>query len=184
MRDLMSLPTRDRQGRLRAVIEVPRGARVKIKYEPLDGAFEYARPLPLGVHYPYDWGFVPSTRCDDGDPLDVMVCHEARTTSGVVIPCRALGLVSLTQRSEGDAKRREHNDRVIAVPVDAPRLRGVDDLSERVRAELEEFFLSAVFFEHKDARIVGWRDAEAVEEVLRAAQARFERAQRIDAGGE
>ncbi len=172
MPDLSNLPTRDKDGHLRAVVEVPRGARVKLKYEPADGVFVFSRPLVLGVHYPYDWGFFPSTRADDGDPLDVMIYHDARTWPGVVIPCRPVGVVRLTQT--GDGKRRERNDRIIAVPVDEPRLDDARDLPERVREELEQFFLSAVFFQEKGAKVEGWQGPSSAEKLVREAQAAYD----------
>jgi inorganic pyrophosphatase len=172
--DLLRLPTRDREGNLRAVVEAPRGARVKLKYDPELGAFTLARPLPLGMHYPYDWGFFPSTLADDGDPLDALVVHDARTWPGVVIACRPVAVLQLTQR--GGGARRTRNDRVIVAPADAPRLDELRSLPERLREEIERFFLSSVFFENKGAEVEGWREGAAAEKVLREAESRFERA--------
>ena len=172
MTDLSRLPTRDARRRLRAVVEAPRGARVKLTYEPEIEAFEFGRALPLGMHYPYDWGFFPSTRAADGDPLDAMIFHDTETYPGVVVACRPLGVVLLTQR--GDGRRRERNDRVIAVPHDA-RLDEVRAVPARVRDEIERFFLSVVFFEPKDARVEGWQGPRAAERVIREAQRRYER---------
>src|SRR4051794_7759657 len=109
MTNLATLATRDDHGTLRAIVEVPRGARVKLKYSQAEKAFVYGRPLALGVHYPYDWGFFPSTLGEDGDPLDAMIFHDGQTWPGVVIPCRPVGVVRLTQKGEHG---RTRNDRV------------------------------------------------------------------------
>jgi inorganic pyrophosphatase len=63
--------------------------------------------------YPHDWGFVPSTKADDGDPLDIMVIHDAATFPGIVLTCRIIGVLQIEQKSKGKAER---NDRLFAVP--------------------------------------------------------------------
>lgn len=154
---LVDRPARDPSGNLHVVVESPRGATVKLVYEPELDAFTLGRPLALGVVYPYDWGFVPGTRAPDGDPVDAMVLFEGATAPGVVHVCRALGTVRLTQ-DDGHGGR-ERNDRIIAVPVAAPRLDGVRDardLPERLRDELACFFVAATALEHKGVAIEGW----------------------------
>ncbi|HEY5677557.1 MAG TPA: inorganic diphosphatase, partial [Myxococcales bacterium] len=97
---LHRLPPRDGDGAVRVVVEAPRGCGVKLKYDPRLGAFEYGRVLPLGLTYPYDWGFVPGTRADDGDPLDALVLGDVPSYPGVVIPSRPIGVVQVDQKNE------------------------------------------------------------------------------------
>ncbi len=176
MRRLDRLPPRTRDGRLLVVVEAPRGSQVKLKFEPDLGAITIGRPLPLGVHYPFDWGFVPSTCAPDGDPLDAMVLNDVPTHPGIVIPCAPIGLVKVSQRKRS-GRGRERNDRVLAVPLDAPRfddLRDARQLPARTRAEIERFFLTAVYFAKKEAQILGWtgpREAErAIAKAIREAE--------------
>jgi inorganic pyrophosphatase len=156
------IPAHD-EGGFHVVVESPRGATVKWKYAPDWNAFTISRPLPRGLCYPFDWGFVPSTRAPDGDPLDVMIAWEERSVPGAVLPCRALGVLEVEQDAKSK-KKRERNDRVIAVPLDSPRdeaLRSVLELPERFRKELEQFFLASIAFEEKNADLLGWKGPEA-----------------------
>ena len=165
---LLGLAPFDDDGCLRAIVETPRGSPVKLAYDPKVRLFTISRSLPLGVTYPYDWGFIPGTRAADGDPLDVMVLHEASTYPGILLTCRVLGVVRLTQREKF---RREENDRIIAVPTWNERLREVDDyrgLPPRMREEIEQFFSTVTFFTGKDVRLEGWRSRKAAERLVRA----------------
>ncbi|MDC0710468.1 inorganic diphosphatase [Stigmatella sp. ncwal1] len=166
--DFTQLPSRGEHGALHIVVESPRGSTVKLKYEPTLRAFTISRPLTRGLQYPYDWGFIPGTRGPDGDPLDAMVYWDVATWPGVVLPCRALGVLQVDQKTS-DGTGRERNDRLLVVPVSAVRaghLRSHEDLSQREREELEHFFLTAVAFEDKDARILGWAGPEEAERMV------------------
>jgi inorganic pyrophosphatase len=123
-----------------------------------------SRPLPLGVTYPFDWGFVPSTAGPDGDPLDALVLWDVASYPGVVLPCRALGVMQVEQnRTNHDPSERIRNDRILAIPEAARREREISTLESipaRVRAELEHLARITTAFEGKDVRIAGWGDAE------------------------
>ncbi len=163
----------DDGGDLRAVVESPRGAIVKLKYDAELHAFVLKRPLVLGTAFPFDFGFVPGTRAEDGDPLDVMVLLDAPTAPGVVVACRPIGVLRVSQEDDGE---RERNDRLIAVAsVDEKRkdVKSPRDLSAREREEIEQFFVAASALEGKKLRILGWGDArEAKKAVDRATKKR------------
>src|SRR2546421_8437092 len=110
---LIALPTWRKDGNINAVIEVPRGCGVKLKYDPECDCFEYGKALPLGMTYPYCFGFIPGTEGDDGDPVDVLVLTDAPTFPGVVVPARLIGVLQISQRNGKD--ERERNDRLLAV---------------------------------------------------------------------
>jgi inorganic pyrophosphatase len=168
MRDPLSLPASSADGGLNVVIECPAGATNKIKWEPELGSFSLSRPLPLGLSYPHDWGFVPSTQAEDGDPVDAMVLSEGTTYPGLVISSRPIAVVRLEQnRKRGGG--RERNDRLIAVAASGHRhpFRSVTELAPRVREELERFFLNAVFFEDKEPSVLGWGDADEAWQLVR-----------------
>ena len=90
MADLARLPPYDLQGAVRVVVESPRGSTVKLKYDAALAVMSVSRPLPLGLAYPYDWGFVPGTRASDGDPVDALIYWDVPSYPGVVVPCRAV----------------------------------------------------------------------------------------------
>jgi inorganic pyrophosphatase len=169
--DLHELPAFIRGETFRVVVESPRGAAVKLKFDPELGVMSISRPLTLGLTYPFDWGFVPGTRVSDGDPLDAMLLWDTATYPGVVIPSRAIGIVKVDQRKKR-GPGRERNDRIVAIPLKAPRMeqmRTARDLPARVRRELEEFFRQVTALEDKDIRILGWGSpAEAIRLIRRS----------------
>jgi inorganic pyrophosphatase len=158
-------------GSVNIVVETPRGSQAKFKYDPESDAMALSRPLPSGIVYPYDWGFIPSTRAADGDPLDAMILWDGAGFPGLVVASRLIGVLRVEQRSQTTGGR-ERNDRVFALPVKAPRLeqvRTIFDLPERVRLELEQFFQNVVAFEGKELALLGFAGPEEAEQLLRSA---------------
>ena len=168
MADFSNLPSYDDEGNVHVVVEAPRGSLVKLKYEPTLGVFLFSRTLMLGVTYPYDWGFIPSTRAEDGDPLDAMVMYDGQTWPGVVIPSKPIGIVRLVQRETRGAPQVQ-NDRVITVPVDDHRFKHVSDLPKATRDELERFFVTASEMTHKEVHVEGWDGPKAATKAIHAA---------------
>src|SRR5690242_376457 len=118
MSNLLALGCWDEQGRLRVVVESPKGATVKMKYDPRLETFVLQRFISR-IGYPYDWGFVPSTTAPDGDPLDALVMHDTHTWPGAIIPSVCIGVLRVTETKSGAADIRR-NDRLIAVAADRP----------------------------------------------------------------
>jgi len=171
---LESLPAPDGEGAWLTVIEASRGSRHKFKYRAAHRAFELSGVLPLGLSFPYDFGFVPSTLGDDGDPLDVLVLADEALPVGVVVPARIVGVIEAEQQDEGEAAER--NDRLIAVADKARRYLDCNDLGDvapNVLDEIEAFF--AVFNAHKGGRFtpLARRGTDAAKQLLREGQRRF-----------
>ena len=150
------------------VVESPAGATVKFKYDPDNKIFVVSRFLVYGLRYPFHWGFIPRTLEPDGDPLDVMLLCREPAFPGIVFECRPLGIIHLEEKKK-KSDGRERNDRVIAIPLSNERttLKRPGDLSARQKEELEQFFLSAVFFEEKEAKIKGWSGPNEAEERIK-----------------
>lgn len=164
---LSHLPARHGQA-VNVIVESPKGSSAKFKYDLNVEVIVLSRPLPAGTTYPHDWGFIPSTRASDGDPLDAMVLWDGVSYPGIVIPCRLLGALQVEQKSL-ETGARERNDRVVAVPMKAPDLedlRTIFDVTDRRRAELERFFVNVVAFEGKDLKILGWSGPDEAEALL------------------
>ncbi|WFT91256.1 inorganic diphosphatase [Bradyrhizobium barranii] len=156
MTNLLKLPTWADDEYVFAVVETPRSSTCKLDFEPKLGVFTLAKSLIAGLSYP-DWGFIPSTKAQDGDPLDVPIVHDARTYPGVVLKCRPVGVLEVEQKSDG---KKERNDRVFAVPDRSPLetdLKDVRHLPSRARDELEEFFRTTNALENKELKFLGWR---------------------------
>jgi inorganic pyrophosphatase len=165
----------DGEGHLRVVVESPRASRVKFTFDRETGTFRFGRELPTGVAFPFDFGFIPGTLAEDGDPLDALVLHDSPSYPGIVIACRVVGAVELTE-NDSETGMRIRNDRVIAVPAEEPKAGAEHDgaaLTRRRKQELGEFFRVASLFEGKRVRIRGWAGRAVAERlVAKAATAR------------
>jgi inorganic pyrophosphatase len=127
---------------LRVVIETPKGSRNKYDYDPGCDCMELATVLPEGMTFPYDFGFVPSTLGDDGDPLDVLILMEAPVVPGCVVRTRLIGAIEAKQREKGGKWTR--NDRLVAVATHAQTHQGVKsfaDLRPHLLEEIKGFFI-------------------------------------------
>ncbi len=157
MTNFTKLPTWADKTHIHAVVETPRGSRCKLEFDPQLRVFTLAKPLLIGLTYPYDWGFIPSTKADDGDPLDVLVIYDAATYPGLVLRCRPIGVLEVLQIAKGE---KERNDRIFAVPDRSPfegDLQDVRRLPKRAIDELERFFEATNALESKELEFLGWR---------------------------
>jgi inorganic pyrophosphatase len=161
MPDLTKLPHNlDRKaGVCRAVIETPKGRRSKFDYDRETRTFKLATILPEGMSFPLDFGFIPSTLCDDGDPLDVMVLVDEPSAVGALLDVRLIGVIEAEEEEKG---RSERNDRVLAVAAVSHVYREIktpDDLPSEFIARLSDFWVNKDRLEGKTFKPLGVRDA-------------------------
>jgi inorganic pyrophosphatase len=126
---------------LQVVIETPKGSRNKFAFDVDLKIFALTKVLPAGMAFPYDFGFVPSTLAEDGDPTDVLVLMDEPAFAGCLLKCRIIGVIEAEQ---GDKKKKIRNDRIIAVEEQNhsyAKVKHVDDLGKQFVKELEEFFV-------------------------------------------
>jgi inorganic pyrophosphatase len=126
----------------RAVIETPKSSRNKFDYDPDSGLFMLGGLLPEGMMFPFDFGFIPSTLGEDGDPLDVMVLMDAPAHVGCLIDIRLIGIIEAQQTEDG---KTERNDRLLGVAIhsyDHENLSSIDDVSKTLLDQVEAFFVS------------------------------------------
>ena len=173
MPNFFNLPLFTEDGDVHVVIETPRGSRAKFDYNPKLETFVLRKSLLTGLTYPHDWGFIPSTKADDGDPLDVMVIHDAATFPGLVVVCRVIGILQIEQKSKNKSER---NDRVFAVPLRShseKAIRDVRDLTGPFQEELEKFFIATDELEDKKLKMLGWRGPDSALKAVRNAAKSF-----------
>jgi len=146
-----------------AVVEIPRGSRNKYEYDPATGSIRLDRVLFSSVHYPGDYGFIDETRCDDGDPLDVLILVEEPTFPGCRVRVRPIGVLFMRDETSEDAK-------ILGVPVADPRFAEVNDLGDLPHhwlAEVENFFQTYKSLEGGQVTTEGWKGAAEAARVLR-----------------
>jgi inorganic pyrophosphatase len=166
-----TLATHPSKQSVHVVVESPRGSTIKLKYDPSLEAFTLSRPLPTGMVFPFDWGFVPSTRASDGDPVDAVVLWDHASFPGVVLACRLIGVLAVEQNNKKHPTKRERNDRVFAVPIDAPQLASLESVTElprRTQREIEAFFVASTAFENKALKFLGWSGPAAAKKLVQA----------------
>jgi inorganic pyrophosphatase len=155
--------------RFNVVIEIPKGSANKYEYDPGLGVFKLDRTLDSPMHYPGDYGFVPSTLAGDGDPLDILVLVESPSFVGCVIEVRAIGMLVMWDQGKEDLK-------VLCVPTRDPRTETIQDYAQlhphRLR-EIEHFFSIYKELEGKQTETSGWRDAEEARRAVVTAHEKY-----------
>ncbi len=148
-----------------AVIEISKGSRVKYEVDKDTGLIMFDRVLYSPMHYSANYGFVPQTLWEDGDPLDVLVLSEEPLVPGCIVKCRALGVLDMIDGGEGDAK-------VLAVPVKDPRfahMKEITDVAPHLLAEMQEFFKVYKNLQKKEVEVGAWEDrATAIESIQKS----------------
>ncbi len=138
----LSLKLDAKTGVCRAIIETPKGSRNKFDYDPESGLFALGGLLPEGMMFPFDFGFLPSTLGQDGDPLDIMVLMDAPAHAGCLIEVRIIGIITAKQTQGG---KTETNNRLLGVAIHSyehENLRSISDVSKTFLDQVEAFFVS------------------------------------------
>src|SRR5580692_384049 len=138
---LSAIDADDKQA-IRVIIETPKGSRNKYAFDPEASIFRLKKVLPAGMAFPYDFGFIPSTKAEDGDPTDVLVLMDEPAFPGCLLKCRVVGVIEGVQ---GKKKKKERNDRIVAVEQENHSyafVKHVDNLGKKFVRELEEFFVN------------------------------------------
>lgn len=146
-----------------AVIEIPLGSRNKYEYRPDMDVIMRDRVLSASVRYPTDYGFIPSTLTDDGDPLDILVAAYEPAFPGCVLLARPLGVLDMT-----DEKGRDY--KIFAIPADDPRfaeITSLDGLPSHILREVEHFFEVYKQLEEKQVEIYGWQGLDQAHALIR-----------------
>jgi inorganic pyrophosphatase len=157
-------------GMLQVIIETPKGSRNKFSYDPEQKVFALKKVLPAGMTFPYDFGFLPQTLADDGDPIDVLLLMDEPAFPGVIVRARLIGVIEGEQIK---GKERTRNDRLLAV-AEANHLyadiKRHTDLPAIWIKELEQFFVNYHQLEGKEYRLLGCKDISEAKHLIKKAQ--------------
>jgi inorganic pyrophosphatase len=152
-----------------AVIEIPQGGINKYEYDKKLHVFRLDRNLHSPVHYPADYGFIPQTLADDGDPLDILVLGDAPTFPGCVYHARVIGLLEMLDQGIRDEK-------VIAYATGNARFADIENYTEvqpHILLEIAHFFSIYKDLEGERTEALGWKDRQIAYEVIQAAHNRY-----------
>lgn len=150
---------RKEEGSINVVIETPKGSRNKYNWDEEEKVFWLKKILPAGAVFPFDFGFIPATKGEDGDPIDVLVIMDEPAFPGCWLECRIIGALKAKQ-TERDGSVVQ-NDRFIGVSVLSHLYKGlkdIDALNSNLREEIQQFFISYNSLAGKIFKPEGWAD--------------------------
>jgi inorganic pyrophosphatase len=179
MTDYLSLDIGDASPQIvTTVIEIPRGSSNKYEYDKKRHVFRLDRNLYSPVLYPADYGFIPQTLAEDGDPLDILVLGEQPTFPGCVYDAQPIGLFRMVDQGVADEK-------ILAYATGNPRFHGTNEYTEvqpHILKEIEHFFSVYKFLEGKETKVLGWSNTATALEMIRVCHERFTETHSKDAG--
>lgn len=155
---------------MEVVIETPKGSAQKYEYVPNTPFFRMKKILPSGMVFPYDFGFIPKTKGEDGDPLDVIVISEFCSFPGIIIKCRIIGGIKAEQSAEKNSRKMIRNDRFLAIPKFSnifQKIETMDDLPGKITDQLEEFFIDYNKLEGKKFRALDKMGPRKAQELIK-----------------
>lgn len=156
---LKAIPGGD--NRLQVIIETPAKSRNKFAFDPDQEIFTLKSVLPAGMVFPYDFGFLPRTRGEDGDPVDVLLLMDEPAFPGTAVKARLIGVI---EGQQVDGKKKLRNDRLVAVSESTheyAKIRSLSDLPEKWIKELEVFFVNYHDLEGKKYQLLGCKGPKA-----------------------
>ena len=161
------------------VVEIPKGSRNKYELDHETGRIRLDRMLFSPVHYPTDYGFVPDTLAEDGDPLDAMVLLGEPTFPGCEIQARIVGMLDMADDKGPDQK-------LLVVPLTDPlwnHIYRLEQVAPHLLREIEHFFTVYKQLEDKTVEVVGWREADVGRNIMAEALVRELRHRQAGHGG-
>ncbi len=154
-----------------AIIEIPRGGRVKYELDKELGVLRATRVLYGAVHYPANYGFIPRTFAEDGDALDILVLGQEEVIPGAIVPARIIGVMPMIDSGEAD-------DKVIAVQIGDPGFDGIRSLGDLPPFRMNEvmrFFGDYKALEGKEVRVAAPKGVDDAMATVQAAMQKYDR---------
>ena len=163
MSDLYRIPAgNEPPRRLNAIVEIARGGQSKYEYDHNAGLFRLDRVLYSAVHYPGHYGFVPSTKAGDGDPVDILIWSSFESYTGALAEALPVGMLRMRDEKGDDEK-------VLGVPVADPRYREVEEIGHvppHFLREVEHFFRTYKELEGQSVTTLGWEPRGVAEQYV------------------
>jgi inorganic pyrophosphatase len=163
-------PLKKDKGVIQVIIETPKGRSNKFAFDPKQRIFVLKKVLPAGMVFPYDFGFLPQTLAQDGDPLDVLVLMDEPAYPGCAVSARLIGVIEGEQL---DGKKRIRNDRLLAVAEANHKyayVKKLSDLTNQTLRELEDFFVNYHQLEGKQYKLLGCKGTDAALALIKRAK--------------
>jgi inorganic pyrophosphatase len=170
MADPSRLKSLDKNQKVQVIIETPKGSRNKYAWDPNQRVFELKKVLPEGMVFPHDFGFIPSTEADDGDPVDVLILMDQPAFPGCLIKARLVGIIEGEQSEDG---RTERNDRLLAVAESShthSNIKSIADLNDSFLREVEKFFVNYHSNDGSKFKVLACKGPQAAKKVLNQSQ--------------
>lgn len=164
--DLSGVTALDQKNLIKVIVETPKGSRNKYKYDASSGLFEHLFTLKSGLTFPFNYGFIPSTMAEDGDPLDVVILMDEPVLTGCLIRTRVIGILEVEQIKGNTTVR---NDRIIAVHPPCETYGEINSFGQLSQARIdavEEFFKTYLSTRHIKFAPLGWLNATIALEKL------------------
>ncbi len=163
MKDILKTITPlTKDGNINVIIEIQKGSKNKYELDKETGLLKLDRVMHTGQDYPFDYGFIPNTLCDDKDPLDVVLYTTYPLLPGTLLEARPVGVIKMIDGGEGD-------DKILAVPADDPRLKEIADLKTfptHFVKEVIHFFETYKLIQNKEVKINGTEDVETARKII------------------
>jgi inorganic pyrophosphatase len=153
---------------LQVIVETPAGSHNKFSFDVDQGIFAHKKTLPAGMEFPYDFGFLPQTLAEDGDPIDVLLLMDEPVFTGCAVKGRLIGVIEGQQLDS--KKKKTRNDRLVVVAQESHQYSNVKklrDLPDQWIDEVEEFFVNYHNMEGKKYQLLGTKGASEARRLIR-----------------
>jgi len=155
-----------------AIIETPCGSRNKYDWDETLHGYRLKKVLPSGMSFPYNFGYIPGTRADDGDPLDVLVLMDTPAFPGCIVDCQLIGALEAEQREQNNGKPIR-NDRLIAADVHDSSfsdVHSIDELPPALLQEIQDFFVNYNRVEGREFKVLGYCGSKQASKLIKKAK--------------
>jgi inorganic pyrophosphatase len=171
---LLELETFDKSsGDVVTVVETPQGSRNKFKYDPELRLFRLHKALPIGAVFPFDFGFIPSTLGEDGDPVDMLLLMCEPAYPGTIVNTRLIGVIEAEQTEEGKTTRNDRLMGAASLYKDYESIRELKDLGEGLLSQIEHFFISYNEAQNRQFKPIGRAGSQKALSLVKEGMKRF-----------